>query len=66
MNLLSYIFITIMLVMLGVLVFRLVPDSLAIPFFVVALVLFVTRRVLRMQLAKQERDTLQSKRSPSK
>ena len=48
----SYISLAIMLVMLLLLWFRIVPDSLLIPFFIVALVMSAIRIVLRLRLAK--------------
>ena len=56
----GYVSVVIMLTLLVLVWFRLVPDSFTIPFFVIALVLFVVRLVLRIRLAKLERQALQS------
>jgi hypothetical protein len=55
-TLFGYISITLMLVMLGLLVFQVVPTSLTLPFFLVALALYAVRLVLRIRLARRERD----------
>jgi len=47
--------IVIMAVLLGLIFFEKVPKSFNLPFFIVALVLFVGRIVLRFLLARQER-----------
>ena len=51
----SYISLAIMLVMLLLIWFRIVPDTLLIPFFTVAVVLSIARIVLRIRLAKATR-----------
>jgi len=56
----GYVSVVIMLTLLVLVWFRLVPDSFTIPFFVIALVLFVVRLVLRIRLATLERQALQS------
>jgi hypothetical protein len=57
-NTFGYISIGIMTVMLLLLWFNIVPQSLTIPFFVVALGLFLVRLVLRIRLAMIERKAL--------
>ncbi|MER3524067.1 MAG: hypothetical protein C4326_08355 [Ignavibacteria bacterium] len=57
-NNLGYISITIMMAMLVLLWFRIVPDSFAVPFFVLALLLFLSRIVLRVTLFRQERKAM--------
>lgn len=57
-NNLGYISITIMMAMLLLLWFRIVPDAFTIPFFVLALLLFVSRIVLRIKLLRQERNAM--------
>lgn len=54
-NNLGYISITIMMAMLLLLWFGIVPESFTLPFFVIALALFLTRIVLRIKLARSER-----------
>ena len=51
----SYISLAIMLVMLLLIWFRIVPDTLLIPVFTVAVVLSIARIVLRIRLAKATR-----------
>ncbi|MBX2992488.1 MAG: hypothetical protein KF749_15150 [Bacteroidetes bacterium] len=58
----GYISIPVMLIMLALLWFRIVPDTLTIPFFSIALGLFLVRIVLRIQLARNERRALEAKR----
>ncbi|HXF99572.1 MAG TPA: hypothetical protein VNL69_02250 [Bacteroidota bacterium] len=60
-NNLGYISITIMMAMLLLLWFKIVPEWLTLPFFLVALVLFVTRVVLRVRLIRKEREELRAK-----
>lgn len=62
-TLFGYISITLMLVMLGLLVFQVVPSSWAIPFFLIALALYAARLAIRIRLARRERDALRSKQS---
>ena len=47
--------ITVMIVLLGLLVLKAVPRSLEIPFFTIAMVVFLGRVALRVALARQER-----------
>ncbi len=47
--------IIIMAVLLALIVFEQVPRTLYVPFFIVALALFVIRIVLRVLLARQQR-----------
>ncbi|MEK7670740.1 MAG: hypothetical protein AAB344_00775 [Bacteroidota bacterium] len=56
----GYISITIMMALLLLLWFRVVPESFTVPFFVIALGLFLTRIFLRIKLAQIERQTLQA------
>lgn len=55
-TLFGYLSITVMLVMLGLLVFQVVPRSLTVPFFIIALALYAARLAMRVRLAKRERD----------
>jgi len=47
--------ISVMIVLLALLFFRAVPRSLEIPFFIIALALFLGRVGLRIALARQEK-----------
>ena len=59
----GYISIPVMLIMLALLWFRIVPESYTIPFFSIALGLFVVRIFLRIQLARNERRALEAKKT---
>ncbi len=59
-NNLGYISITIMMGLLLLLWLRIVPDSFAVPFLVIALALVLLRIVLRIKLIRQERDALRA------
>jgi Ca2+/Na+ antiporter len=59
-NNLGYISITVMMLMLLLLWFKLVPQWLTLPFFLVALALVVVRIVLRVKLIQKERQESQS------
>ncbi len=65
-NNLGYISITVMMAMLLLLWFGIVPESFTVPFFVVALGLFLTRIVLRIKLARSERLAHKSTRQQEK
>ena len=54
-NLYGFIAIALMLVMVGVVFFRVVPRSWHFPLFAVALTLFMIRIALRLVLARQQR-----------
>jgi uncharacterized membrane protein YfcA len=54
-NLYGFIAIALMLVMVGVVFFRVVPRSWHFPLFAVALTLFMIRIALRLVLARQKR-----------
>lgn len=58
----GYVSITIMMGLLLLLWFRIVPDTFTIPFFVIALALFLGRVILRIRLAKVEREALLAKK----
>lgn len=58
----GYISIPVMLIMLALLWLRIVPETLTIPFFSIALGLFLVRIFLRIQLARSERRALEAKR----
>ena len=47
--------IVVMIALLALLYFKLVPTSLEIPFFIIAILLFVGRVILRIALARQEK-----------
>lgn len=51
----GYVSIIIMAVLLGLIFFESVPQGFYIAFFIVALILFIGRIVLRFLLARQER-----------
>lgn len=59
----GYVSITIMMGLLLLLWFKVVPDSFAVPFLVIALVLVLMRIVLRIKLIRMERDTLRTRTS---
>ena len=54
-NVYGYVFLVIVLAMLVLVWFRLVPQSMFIPLFLVALVLYMVRITLRLLLARQRR-----------
>lgn len=54
-NLYGTIGIIVMIALLALLYFKMVPTSLEIPFFIVAVLLFIGRVVLRVALARQEK-----------
>lgn len=62
-NTLGFVGIAIMLMLLALLWFRVVPESWTIPFFIVALSLFLTRLVLRVLLIRKEKHSLQKKKN---
>jgi uncharacterized membrane protein YfcA len=54
-NLYGFIAIALMLIMVGIVFFRVVPRSWHFPLFAVALTLFMIRIALRLVLARQQR-----------
>jgi hypothetical protein len=54
-NISGFITVGIMAVMFGLAYSRLVPETLTIPFFVVALLLLIVRVVMRVIVARRER-----------
>ncbi len=59
----GYISITIMMGLLLLLWFKIVPDSWAVPFLVIALALVVARIVLRIKLIRKERAALRAQKN---
>ncbi|MEO8168050.1 MAG: hypothetical protein ABI623_07380, partial [bacterium] len=60
----GYISITIMMALLLLLWFKVVPGTFTIPFFIIALALFIARIVMRIKLARMEREAMNSTTSP--
>ncbi len=60
----GYVSITIMMGLLLLLWFKIVPETFTIPFFVIALALFVARIIMRIKLARRERAAMQSNINP--
>jgi hypothetical protein len=62
-NNIGYISITIMMGLLLLLWFKIVPDSWAVPFLVIALALVGARIVLRIKLIRMERAALRAQKN---
>jgi len=60
----GYVSITIMMGLLLLLWFKVVPESWTIPFFIIALALFGVRVIMRIKLARNEREALRSNTRP--
>lgn len=64
-NNLGYISITVMMLMLLLLWFKIVPEWLTLPFFLVALALVAVRIILRIKLIRKEREESPSNKTLS-
>ncbi len=64
-NNLGYVSITVMMAMLLLLWFKIVPDSFAVPFLLIAAALVLVRIVLRIKLIRMEREVLRSRKGGS-
>lgn len=60
----GYVSITIMMGLLLLLWFKVVPESFTIPFFIIALALFGARIIMRIKLARMEREAMHSNAKP--
>lgn len=54
----GYVSLAVMVTLLLLLWLHIVPDTMAVPFFVIAVVLFLTRIVIRFIVARRERKAL--------
>ncbi len=55
----------VMLILLGLIFFKQVPESYYLPFSIVAAILFIVRIVLRVIVSRQERRAKQASGSPA-
>ncbi len=60
----GYISISIMMGLLLLLWFKVVPESFTIPFFIIAFALFAARIIMRIKLARMEREAMHSTTKP--